>query len=91
MKKDKKKEEFIDDGRTIVNMNIPGMKGYVSEKAKKELNDPNRVVLTKAEKRAMRRALIKQMSYGLAIITLFFAIIYLVACLMFGFPWNFAF
>lgn len=47
MKKEKKKKQkFIDDGRTIYNMDVDGM----PHRRKKE--DPNGVYLTKAERRA---------------------------------------
>ena len=31
-KEKKKKETWVDDGRTIVNMNIPGMRGYRADR-----------------------------------------------------------
>ena len=45
-KKKKKKQKFIDDGRTIYNMDVDGM----PHRRKKE--DPNGVYLTKKERKA---------------------------------------
>lgn len=45
-KEEKKKQKFIDDGRTIYNMDVDGM----PHRRKKE--DPNGVYLTKKERKA---------------------------------------
>lgn len=63
--KSKKSKPFVDDGRTIAPMDIPGMRGYDAphkraqpaegdgENADKPIE---KLVLTAGEKRAMRRA-----------------------------------
>jgi hypothetical protein len=51
--KKKKKAEYIDDGRTIANMNVEGLKWYVPEKHKRAKNQLTDLKITKAERRAM--------------------------------------
>ena len=54
-----KKEKFQDDGRTIADMNIEGMKGYQSKKAKKNAEEIKNLNLTKEEQKAITKAGIK--------------------------------
>lgn len=54
-----KKEKFYDDGRSIANMNVEGMKGYQSEKSKKNIEEIKKLNLTKKEQKAITKAAIK--------------------------------
>lgn len=78
----KKRVYDDDDGRTVADMNIPGMKGYMSNAARKELNNPDRVKLTRQEKTAMFKAAIRPMLFGLFLICVFFGLTYLLARLL---------
>lgn len=50
----KKKKKYDDDsGFTIVNMNVEGMPGYLKPEHKKNLEDLERLKLTKKERLAM--------------------------------------
>ncbi|MDR0856321.1 MAG: hypothetical protein LBM78_02805 [Clostridiales bacterium] len=51
--KKKKKEYADDDGRTVCNMNVPGVPWYNKHA---EVPDGERIELEKAERRALRRA-----------------------------------
>ncbi|MCL2556212.1 MAG: hypothetical protein FWE03_04245 [Firmicutes bacterium] len=42
-----------DDGRTIVNMNVEGMKDYIAPEKKKEREEIRKLNLTKKERRAL--------------------------------------
>ncbi len=53
MSEKKKKVKYIDDGRSVTDMNVDGMRGY--DQFKKESAD-SRESLSPAEKRAFRRA-----------------------------------
>lgn len=75
----KKKEEFVDDGHTIYNMNVDGFKWHDKNRDKK-----NQVYLNRKEKWAMIRAafsayfpklLIVLLGFGLAILLLYFWLI----------------
>ena len=75
----KKKEEFVDDGHTIYNMNVDGFKWHDKNRDKK-----NQVYLNRKEKWAMIRAvfsayfpklLIVLAGFGLAILLLYFWLI----------------
>lgn len=58
MAKNKKKPSFIDDGRTIADMNVEGMPWYSGEKNKKDNKRENDFTdLTFKEKRAMMRGI----------------------------------
>ena len=55
MKKRKPKERFVDDGRVIADMNVPGMPWYNEASRKPEIKTgkEQELDLTKKEKRAM--------------------------------------
>ena len=56
MARNKKKPSFVDDGRTIANMNVEGMPWYSEPKNKPENKGENDFTdLTFKEKRAMMR------------------------------------
>ena len=55
MAKNKKKPSFVDDGRTIADMNVEGMPWYSGEKNKRENDFTD---LTFKEKRAMMRGIL---------------------------------
>jgi len=56
VKKKKEKEKFIDDGRTVADMNVEGFKWYVPEKVKAEQKKIHDLQITKKERRAMIKA-----------------------------------
>lgn len=59
MAKNKKKPSFIDDGRTIADMNVEGMPWYSEQKNKPENRGENDFTdLTFKEKRAMMRGIL---------------------------------
>lgn len=59
MAKNKKKPSFIDDGRTIADMNVEGMPWYSGEKSKTENKRENDFTdLTFKEKRAMMKGIL---------------------------------
>ena len=59
MAKNKKKPSFVDDGRTIANMNVEGMPWYSEQKNKPENKGENDFMdLTFKEKRAMMRGIL---------------------------------
>ncbi len=59
MAKNKKKPSFVDDGRTIANMNVEGMPWYSEQKNKPENKGENDFTdLTFKEKRAMMRGIL---------------------------------
>lgn len=47
----KKKEKYVDDGHTIYNMNVEGMRGY-----QKKVENKNNIYINKNEKHAMIKA-----------------------------------
>jgi hypothetical protein len=51
--KKRKKEEFIDDGRTIANMNVDGMPWYIDEAKRKKTESEPPMQLSRKERRAM--------------------------------------
>lgn len=53
----KKKDDWVDDGKTIANMNVDGMPWYNPEK--KEKKDEEKIVLTPKEKRTFIWATIR--------------------------------
>ncbi len=55
-KKKKRKEEFIDDGRTIANMNVEGFKWYVSDRSAEEKKKLEGLKITRKERWAMLKA-----------------------------------
>lgn len=72
----KKKEKFVDDGHTIYNMNVEGMRGY-----QKKVENKNNIYVNKKEKYAMVKAaflaylpkvLIILLGFGLAALLLYF-------------------
>lgn len=52
-KKEKKKEQFIDDDITIANMNVEGMPWYRPEKEKAKHKELSGLNISKKERRAM--------------------------------------
>ncbi len=59
MARNKKKPSFVDDGRTIANMNVEGMPWYSEQKNKPENKGKNDFTdLTLKEKRAMMRGIL---------------------------------
>ncbi len=69
----KKKEEWIDDGRQIANMNVEGMKDYcpMPEGSDGDRRDggeaPQKIVLEKGERRALYFGIFKAMLLVLGI------------------------
>ena len=62
----KEKKEFVDDGRTIADMNVDGFSWYNKNKPK----DPkDQIYLTRKERRAIFRAMVSKM-LPIAIISL---------------------
>lgn len=75
MAKNKKKPSFIDDGRTIANMNVEGMPWYSEQKNKPENKGENDFTdLTFKEKRAMMRGIL---GAALLIVALFLLVFFL--------------
>lgn len=73
--KKKKKVKYIDDGRTIANMNVEGMKWYVPEKYKRAKSELAGLNITKAERRAMiKGALLAILPIVFVYIAVFFLI-----------------
>lgn len=50
-----KKKEFVDDGRTIVDMNVDGFRWYVPAKTKRQKSELSGLNITKEERRAMMK------------------------------------
>lgn len=72
----KKKQKYVDDGHTIYNMNVEGMRGY-----QKKIENKDNIYVNKKEKHAMikaafmayiPKALIMLLSFALAAILLYF-------------------
>ena len=58
MKNKDKREEYIDDGRTIADMNVDGFSWFNKNKPK----DPkNQIILTRKERRAIFHAMVSKM------------------------------
>lgn len=88
-KKQKKrhKKDFVDDGRTISNMNVEGMRWYEPRRAKtntqtaskKEGDDaPQSLLLTKKERSAIVRAgMGMALKFSLFVIGIFFVVVLL--------------
>ena len=86
----KKREPFVDDGRTLANMNVPGMPwhldgpkvslGKKNEVKEESLADMN---LTKGE----RRAILKGVLMAILPIGMIFVIAYLLIFLFIHFVW----
>ena len=75
MAKNKKKPSFIDDGRTIADMNVEGMPWYSEQKNKPENRGENDFTdLTFKEKRAMMRG---NLGAALLIAALFLLVFFL--------------
>lgn len=55
MKKKKERLDFHDDGRTIANMNIEGIRGYQKERSERPHGE--RILLNRKERRALIWAL----------------------------------
>ncbi len=79
----KKKEKFIDDGRTIANMNVEGMPWYIDEAQKKQAESSEPVEMTKRE----TRAAIGGVLAATLLIGLVFAIGFLIFILFCVFVW----
>lgn len=56
----KKKEEFIDDGRTIADMDYEHITGYKSKKERKKHDEIRSLDLTRQERRAIYKAAFSQ-------------------------------
>ena len=84
-KKKRKKDEFIDDGRTIANMNVEGMPWYIDEAKRHRQTSENGEVpeLTKEE----TRAAIGGMLAAVLVVGLIFAAIFLIFILFCVFVW----
>ena len=82
-KKTRKKEEpELDMETTIADMNVEGFSWYnPAKKADAKSGNKDRVVLTKEEKRAIRRAALQAMIPFLLIIGIVFSLMYLLATL----------
>ncbi|MGL4738735.1 MAG: hypothetical protein ACRCW2_14880 [Cellulosilyticaceae bacterium] len=70
--KTKKKTEFVDDGRTIANMNVEGLPWYISKDAYQTKSQLQELHLTKEERRAMIWAAMSMMIPILVVVTLSF-------------------
>ena len=57
-----KKQPFVDDGRTVANMNVPGMKGYTPHRDEKPLTKAEK--MTRKERRAAVRGAMRAMLPG---------------------------
>ena len=66
----RKKAPFVDDGRTIADMNVPGMKGYTP--GKKEGKEVPK--LTRRERRAVVRGAMRAMLPGFICILMGFTL-----------------
>jgi hypothetical protein len=74
MNKNKQNPIDEDDGFTVVNMNVDGMKGYVSDSQKKQIKEMRGLHLTKKERRAIFWGAMKAMLPMLLFIVVGFAI-----------------
>ncbi len=84
--KTRKKEPFIDDGRTIANMNVDGMPWYIDEAKRKQetVSDSGEPLeLTKKERRAAMGGILA----AVLLIGLVFAVCFLVFILFCVFVW----
>lgn len=79
MKKEKKykKAEFIDDNRTVANMNVEGLPWYISKDAYKTQTQLQELHITKEERRAMLVGAMAMMVPILVVITLAFFAVFL--------------
>lgn len=84
-KKKRKKEEFIDDGRTIANMNVEGMPWYIDDAKRRQQAEQGTEVpqLTKEE----TRAAIGGMLAAVLTVGLIFAAVFLIFILFCVFVW----
>ena len=81
-KKRKKDEAELDMETTIADMNVEGFSWYnPAKKADAKSGNKDRIVLTKEEKRAIRRAAIQAMIPFLLIVGVVFSLMYLLAML----------
>ncbi|MCL2821874.1 MAG: hypothetical protein FWD86_01585 [Firmicutes bacterium] len=67
-----KKEYDDDDGRTIVDMNVEGMPGYIKPEHKKRRDEIRGLNLTKGERRALFWASYKLVAKTLGVVLLGF-------------------
>ena len=77
----KKKEKFVDDGRTIADMDYEHITGYKSKSERKKHNEIRSLNLSKQERRAIYKAAFTQympmcvcflLAFGLVIAFLYF-------------------
>ncbi|MEG2014392.1 MAG: hypothetical protein RR086_01550 [Clostridia bacterium] len=80
----KKKDKFVDDGHTVADMNVEGMKWYIKPSHKHNLDEIRKLNVTKEEKSAIIRAQLKMLLPIIGVITLFFGILYVIMRLFFG-------
>lgn len=84
MKKNKAVDEYVDDGHTIADMNVPGIKGYRTPEEIQHQKEMAELKLTKKEKWAIWKAGLLLMGRMILMTGLFFGILYCCALLMFG-------
>ena len=81
-KKHKREEIELDMETTIADMNVEGFSWYnPAKKADEKSGRKDRIILTKEEKRAIRRACIETMVPFLLMVGMVFSLIYLLAML----------
>lgn len=81
-KKQKQRTEFVDDGRTIANMNVEGMPWYSPQKEKKISSVGEELFLSKKEERAMLGGVMKASLMIAGIFGLVFFIFILICVLL---------
>lgn len=85
-KKKRKREPFVDDGRTIANMNVDGMPWYIDEAKRKQKQAPDGgepIELTKKERRAATGGMLA----AVLLVGLVFALCFLIFILFCVFVW----
>jgi len=70
----KKKVYDDDDGRTIINMNVEGMKDYIAPEKKKERDEIRGLNLTRKERRALFWGAYKLVAQFLLILAIGFGV-----------------
>ncbi len=84
MRKNKTEETFVDDGHTIVNMNVPGMKGYKTPEEIQHQKEMAELKLSRKEKWAIWKAGLLLLGRMIIMTGLFFGILYCCVMLLFG-------
>ena len=80
-KEKKQKPVFVDDGRTIANMDYENITGYKSKEERKKHEEIRSLNLTKKERRALYRGVLSQFVTYL----LFFVFVYVLLLVIFYF------